>query len=450
MTARYDAVTTNEVNFDGLVGPNHNYSGLAKGNLASLQNQQRMSSPRQAALQGLQKIRWMMQRGVRQGVLPPQVRPDFRLLYRLGYRGEPQHVLEQAFKQQPLLFSNACSASSMWVANAATVAPSCDTDDQKLNITPANLISHLHRSIEVGATEALLRYVFSDTRYFRVNPPLPPVLPLSDEGAANHMRIGGCGNAIHVLVYGYDHSVAAPANQRYAARQSLAASQAVARLNRIPASQVVLVQQTPHAIDSGVFHNDVIALSHDRLLVCHDQAFVNQRDFLQRLQILSGGQIQIINIEERQITLAQAVSAYLFNSQIVTRSDGALAMLLPTQCQRDSAVFDYVEKSLRAQAGLSEIEYLDLDQSMKNGGGPACLRLRINLAETEMKAMKGNLIVDLKTIAELETVVQRYYPEQLSIAMLSDWNVVRSMLSAIEKIYEILELPESLLQPFLP
>ncbi|MGA8031441.1 MAG: N-succinylarginine dihydrolase, partial [Casimicrobiaceae bacterium] len=44
------------MNFDGIPGPTHNYSGLAQGNLAAERNAQQVSNPREAALQGLEKM----------------------------------------------------------------------------------------------------------------------------------------------------------------------------------------------------------------------------------------------------------------------------------------------------------------------------------------------------------------------------------------------------------
>ncbi len=44
-----------EINFDGIVGPSHNYAGLSLGNLASARNAGAVSRPRDAALQGLAK-----------------------------------------------------------------------------------------------------------------------------------------------------------------------------------------------------------------------------------------------------------------------------------------------------------------------------------------------------------------------------------------------------------
>ena len=67
---------TLDVNFDGIPGPTHNYSGLAHGNLAAQRNARLIANPREAALQGLAKARALAARGYAQAVLPPHERPD--------------------------------------------------------------------------------------------------------------------------------------------------------------------------------------------------------------------------------------------------------------------------------------------------------------------------------------------------------------------------------------
>ena len=121
-----------EVNFDGLIGPTHNYAGLSPGNVPSLSNAGAESRPREAALQGLAKMRrvrdlaWDGQGQPPQGVLVPQQRPDLGLLRRLGFTGDDARVLESAAEASPTVLAACWSASSMWAANAATVSPSAE------------------------------------------------------------------------------------------------------------------------------------------------------------------------------------------------------------------------------------------------------------------------------------------------------------------------------------
>ena len=149
-----------EVNFDGLVGPTHNYAGLSYGNEASIANAQQISSPKQAAKQGLHKMRALMDLGIPQAVVPPQQRPNFDLLRECGFVGNEITMLQQAYRYQPELLAACYSASSMWTANMATVSPSCDTKDHKLHITPANLLYNLHRAQEAPFNTKFLQHIF--------------------------------------------------------------------------------------------------------------------------------------------------------------------------------------------------------------------------------------------------------------------------------------------------
>jgi succinylarginine dihydrolase len=141
-----------EINFDGIVGPSHNYAGLSLGNLASARNAGHVSQPRAAALQGIDKMRSNIRLGLVQGIFVPQPRPGRAWLAELGTTiSEAEHHIA----------ANAMSASSMWAANAATVSPSPDTIDGKCHLTVANLKTMPHRSHEWPATLAQLRLAFA-------------------------------------------------------------------------------------------------------------------------------------------------------------------------------------------------------------------------------------------------------------------------------------------------
>src|SRR3546814_18420897 len=103
-----------EINFDGIIGPSHNYAGLSLGNLASAANALHVSEPRAAALQGIEKMRHNVRLGLAQGIFVHLPRPNHEWLSELGTTAEeaPDPLRTAAF-----------SASSMRAANAATGAP---------------------------------------------------------------------------------------------------------------------------------------------------------------------------------------------------------------------------------------------------------------------------------------------------------------------------------------
>ncbi|KKK48477.1 hypothetical protein LCGC14_3144710, partial [marine sediment metagenome] len=103
-------MTAVEVNFDGLVGPTHNYAGLSYGNVASLSNAASYSNPKEAVLQGLAKMKAMHDLGLSQGVFAPHARPDINVLRRLGFTGKDSEVISKAFKADPVLLRACYSA----------------------------------------------------------------------------------------------------------------------------------------------------------------------------------------------------------------------------------------------------------------------------------------------------------------------------------------------------
>jgi len=191
-----------EYNFDGLVGPTHNYGGLSPGNLASAQHGGTVSHPRAAALQGLEKMRFVASLGVGQAVLPPHPRPSLKTLRALGFTGTDEELITRAAREAEHLLRLTSSSAAMWTANAATGAPSEDTTDGRMHLTVANLQQMFHRALEAETTHAVLRAIFADERHFALHAPLPGGGHFADEGAANHTRLVTPGHrAVHLLAW---------------------------------------------------------------------------------------------------------------------------------------------------------------------------------------------------------------------------------------------------------
>ena len=440
--------TAHEINFDGLVGPTHNYAGLSLGNLASFNNLNSVSNPKQAALQGLSKMRALAARGFLQAVVPPQLRPNLDLLRAAGFAGTDADLVGNAYRQAPSLLASAYSASSMWVANAATVSPATDTSDGRTHFTVANLSSKLHRSQESGQTARLLRRLFADSQYFVVHDALPSTPAFGDEGAANHTRFcaehGAAG--IEMFVYGrVEFNADMPAPQRFIARQTLEASQSVARLHGLDPMRTVFAQQEPIAIDQGVFHNDVIAVGNANVLFYHAQAFLNEQSVLAELrQAMERIEAPLIPIRVAadEVALADAVASYLFNSQLLSKNDGRMLLVVPQECFENKAVKGFLDKLLASGSPIDELISFDLRQSMRNGGGPACLRLRVALSDAAAAAMHQGVRMIESLYIRLVAWVQQHYRDRLTTADLADPQLHREVSSALEALAVILELPD--------
>jgi succinylarginine dihydrolase len=439
--------TAREFNFDGLVGPSHNYAGLSFGNVASFNNVKSVSNPRQAALQGLAKMRALAERGFAQALLPPQCRPNFALLRSIGFSGSDADVLAQAYKQAPAILSCAYSASPMWTANAATVSPSADTGDGKVHFTVANLNSKLHRSYEHTQTERTLRAIFNDSRHFAVHAALPPTPAFGDEGAANHGRLCAAhgGRGIEMFVYGrveFDAHAAAP--KRFPARQTLEASQAVARLHGLHDGGAVYLQQNPEVIDLGVFHNDVISVANGNVLFYHEEAFLDEKAALTSLRgalAAIGADLVAVRVSSAEVSVADAISSYLFNSQLLSKADGKMALVVPQECQENQAVARYLQALIASGGPIDELLSFDLRQSMRNGGGPACLRLRVALSTEEGAAMHQGVLMNEQLHGKLTAWVEKHYRDRLEPSDLADPSLAVEIGTAMEELSRILHLP---------
>ncbi|HEY3497364.1 MAG TPA: N-succinylarginine dihydrolase [Polyangiaceae bacterium] len=432
-------MTARELNFDGLVGPTHHYAGLSPGNLASQRHAGEVANPRAAALQGLEKMRFVAGLGVGQAVLPPQPRPDLGLLRRLGFSGSDRAVLAHARRIAPDLLSAASSASAMWAANAATVAPSSDTGDGRVHFVPANLVSMLHRSIEAETTARVLERIFGDRKYFEVHDPLPAAKLFSDEGAANHTRLATSGGSVHLFGWGRARGVT-DRPRAHPARQTREASEALARLLHLPATTSLFWQQSPLGIDAGAFHSDVLAVGNERVFLLHESAFRDYRTLLGELGSLLGDELSVVLASERELPLQEAVASYPFNSQLLTLPDGAMAIVAPREAEESAAASAYLARVVAEAKTVSTVHYVDVNGSMRNGGGPACLRLRVRLEPHEEQALRGRVLYDAELHRELTRCVSERYRDLLTVDDLADPAFLDESRTALDEITTILGL----------
>ena len=407
-----------EINFDGIVGPSHNYAGLSLGNLASAKNANQTSYPRAAALQGLAKMRHNVRLGLAQGVLLPHPRPDRPWLDAIGATVDSPEPAP----------AWALSASPMWTANAATVSPAPDTHDGRCHLTVANLVTMPHRSHEWPNTLKQLRLAFAGPS-FAVHGPVPA--PFGDEGAANHMRLAPSHGkpGVEVFVYG---RTGGP----FPARQHRTACEAVAAHHGLDPARTLFVEQAEQAIAAGAFHNDVVAVADGLTLFAHEHAFADRAGFYADLERLLPD-VRIVEVPAARVSLADAIASYLFNAQLVTLPSGEQALILPTEAQAIPAVRDYLEDLVAGNGPIRATHFVDVRQSMANGGGPACLRLRVVADPAEVDS---RFLVDEAKLDLLETTVAQHWPESIDPARLSDPALHRAIERARAALLDTLDL----------
>ena len=410
-----------EINFDGIVGPSHNYAGLSPGNLASARNAGSVSRPRAAALQGLEKMRANIGLGLVQGIFLPQMRPARAWLEALGTTIEDS---------EPHLAANAMSASSMWAANAATISPAPDTADGKCHLTVANLKTMPHRSHEWPETLAQLRLAFASAA-FCVHEPVPPAF--GDEGAANHMRLTPAHNepGVEVFVYGISGGP-------FPARQHVEASKAIARRHCLEPSRTIFAAQSEEAIAAGAFHNDVVAVANGPVLFAHEKAFADRDALVEELAAKVDG-FELVEVPDADVPLADAIRSYLFNAQLVTPPDGAMTLVAPTECRDTPSVNGWIERHLASNGAIRRVNFVDVRQSMANGGGPACLRLRVACDPADVDP---RFLVDEAKLDRLAGVIAQRWPEEISSDEIQSAALIADVERARRELLEALDLSE--------
>lgn len=412
-----------EINFDGIIGPSHNYAGLSLGNLASSANARSVSHPRDAALQGIEKMRHNLRLGLAQGFFVPLPRPDHEWLSDLGTTAKdvPDSLRPAAF-----------SASSMWAANAATVSPAPDTEDGRCHLTVANLKTMAHRSHEWPDTLSQLRLAFADSEHFRVHRPIPPAF--GDEGAANHMRL--CSShgekGVEVFVYGKRGGA-------FPARQHVEASRAIARLHGLDADRTLFAAQSEEAIAAGAFHNDVVAVANENVLFAHEQAFEDRAVLYADLRRLFP-EVEVVEVPASAVSLEDAVKSYLFNAQLVTLPEGGgMGLILPEEARDTPPVWNWLEEMVAGNGPIRQLFVVDVRQSMANGGGPACLRLRV---VADPATVDPRFIADEAKLDAIAEVIREYWPERIAPEDLKDMKLCRTLESARDALLEALDLGE--------
>jgi succinylarginine dihydrolase len=413
-----------EINFDGIVGPSHNYAGLSFGNVASMRHGGEVSQPRQAALEGVEKMRANLALGLVQGIFLPHPRPHRVWLAELGT--DIEH-------SDPAIAANAMSASAMWAANAATVSPAPDAADGKCHLTPANLRTMPHRSHEWPATLAQLQLAFADRQHFEVHGPVPPAF--GDEGAANHMRLSAAHGepGVEVFVYGVSGGA-------FPARQHIEASKAIARRHRLDPERTIFAAQSEDAIAAGAFHNDVVAVANERVLFAHEKAFADKTALVTRCEQLVPG-FEYVEVPDSDVPLADAVRSYLFNAQLVTPPTGETTLVIPAEARETATVWGWIERHVAGNGPIRRVEVVDVRQSMANGGGPACLRLRV---VADPATIDQRFMVDDAKLDRIAEAVRRHWPDQIHHSELRQPALVRDVEAARAALLELLDLGQIL------
>jgi succinylarginine dihydrolase len=261
---------------------------------------------------------------------------------------------------------------------------------------------------------------------------VPP--PFGDEGAANHMRLCRTHDApgVEVFVHGVSGG-------GYPVRQHAEAGRAVARSHGLDPERTLHVAQSEAAIAAGAFHNDVVAVADGLTLFAHEQAFADPPAFYAALRARLP-EVAIVEVPEAAVSLADAIRSYLFNAQLVTLPEGGQALILPTEAQQTPSVWEWLQRMIAGNGPIRRLELVDVRQSMANGGGPACLRLRV-VADPDR--IDPRFLVDDAKLDRVSAVIEDHWPESIVPEALADpamWTRIETARTALLDLLGLAEL----------
>jgi succinylarginine dihydrolase len=289
----------------------------------------------------------------------------------------------------------------------------------------------LHRAQEWPDTKRQLEIAFGDTRHFAVHDAVPP--SFGDEGAANHMRLCESHDApgVEVFVYGRPGG-------KFPARQHEQASRLVARAHGLDPARTVFIEQNPAAIEAGAFHNDVVAVANGPVLFTHAEAFADQQAAYAAIRAAFPA-LEVVEVPASAVTLQEAIRTYLFNAQLLTLPSGEMALIVPEECRESPSVWAWVQTMLAGNGPIRQVIPVDVKQSMANGGGPACLRLRVvcDAATVDPRFLLDEAKADL-----IERNIAAHYPEQIDPSDIGSVALANAVIAARLALLDALNLAQ--------
>jgi succinylarginine dihydrolase len=226
-------------------------------------------------------------------------------------------------------------------------------------------------------------------------------------------------SGLEVFVYGRGGG-------RFPARQHEQASRIVARRHGLDPARVLFVEQSSEAIDAGAFHNDVVAVANERVLFAHEKAFAESDETYRAIRG-KFPEVEIVEVPDATVSLAEAIRTYLFNAQLVTLPPGEQALIVPTEAWESPAVRAFLDALVAGNGPIRRAIPVDVRQSMANGGGPACLRLRV---VADPATVDPRFVLDEIKAQAIEQVVGAHWPEQIDPTDLGGEALARTLVAA--------------------
>ena len=236
---------------------------------------------------------------------------------------------------------------------------------------------------------------------------------------------------VEVFVYG-------KTGGEFPARQHEQASRLVARSHGLDPARCVFVEQNPAAIAAGAFHNDVVSVANGRVLFTHEEAFADQVGAYDAIRSAFPA-LEVVEVPSRAVSLSEAIRTYLFNAQLLTLPSGKMVLIVPEECRENASVWSWCEAMMASNGPIRDVIPVDVRQSMANGGGPACLRLRV---VCDLARVDPRFLLDEAKADQIEQVISVHWPVQIDPVDLENENLTNQVIAARAALLTALNLDE--------
>ena len=151
--------------------------------------------------------------------------------------------------------------------------------------------------------------------------------------------------------------------------------------------------------------------------------------------------LQVIAVPADAVSLEDAVRSYLFNSQLLTvpGQQGAL-LVVPVECREVPSVQEYLMALESESPLIGKVRFFDLRQSMNNGGGPACLRLRVVMSKQQIAETDANVLLTASLYRQLRHWIENHYRDRLTMNDLQDPNLLDECRTALDELTQLLKI----------
>ena len=113
-----------------------------------------------------------------------------------------------------------------------------------------------------------------------------------------------------------------------------------------------------------------------------------------------------------------------------------MQLILPEEVKDFSNCMSWLDK-LKQISDVKTFNFVDIRQSMMNGGGPACLRLKVILNEEEQNNLNQKFLMNNKKLDSIKLLIEREYRDVLYPDDLKDPSLLDESRRVLDELTQI-------------